>query len=212
MPRISQQRRLEQVERVLQAAARCFGGRGYHKATVEEIAREARLSKGAIYTYFASKEEIFLRLNERRWEEFLPRLEGAAAGGGGPWERLLAVWDLVFASHQALEQDVAGPRVEFEFWLEAGRQPGLRRILEERRRRLVSLIASLISEGIAAGVFRPEVDPESLARLFWSLNDGLAGYWVARDRGPDGEELATLRAAWLDLVAGGLRQVGGTTA
>lgn len=212
MPRISQQRRRQQAERVLQAAARCFGVRGYHRATVEEIAREARLSKGAIYTYFASKEEIFLRLNERRWKELFPRLEGAASGDGDPWERLLAVWDAIFAFHQALETDVTGPRVEFEFWLEAGRQPGLRRILEERRQRLVRLLASLISEGVAAGIFRPRIDPESLARLFWSLNDGLAGHWVARDRGPDREELATLRAAWLDLLAGGLRQAGGRPA
>lgn len=46
--------------RLLDAARTVFAGRGYHGASVEEIAEEAGYSKGAVYSNFESKEEIFL--------------------------------------------------------------------------------------------------------------------------------------------------------
>ncbi|KUK10884.1 MAG: Transcriptional regulator, TetR family [Clostridia bacterium 41_269] len=49
----------EKKRRILDAAAKVFSKKGFHKAKIEEIAKEAGIGKGTIYEYFASKEELF---------------------------------------------------------------------------------------------------------------------------------------------------------
>ncbi|HZD71914.1 MAG TPA: helix-turn-helix domain-containing protein, partial [Actinomycetes bacterium] len=48
------------------AARRVFARRGYHDASVEEVAEEAGFSKGAVYSNFTSKEDLFVTLLEQR--------------------------------------------------------------------------------------------------------------------------------------------------
>ena len=54
-------------ERLLDAALTVFSRRGYHAAAVEEVAAEAGYSKGAVYSNFSNKEELFLALIDRRF-------------------------------------------------------------------------------------------------------------------------------------------------
>lgn len=55
-------------DRLLDAAARVFSRQGYHAVSVEEVAAEAGFSKGAVYSNFGSKEELFLALIDRRFD------------------------------------------------------------------------------------------------------------------------------------------------
>lgn len=54
--------RKERIEQILAAARKCFLEKGYHATTMLNICREARLSKGLIYFYFNSKDEIFANI------------------------------------------------------------------------------------------------------------------------------------------------------
>ena len=47
---------------ILEAALRCFSQKGYHEATMDDLAREAGLSKGSLYWHFKSKAEVFAGL------------------------------------------------------------------------------------------------------------------------------------------------------
>ena len=83
MPKISEKRRAERREQILEGARRCFAEHGYEGATVARLEEEIGLSRGAIFNYFESKEDLFLELawrdNERLvrlwiekgWEETL---------------------------------------------------------------------------------------------------------------------------------------------
>ena len=89
---------------ILGAARRCFSEAGYHETRVDEIARRAGLSKGAIYWYFNGKRELFLALFERYLEELAaqryvaagsatvknPR-EGIGGAAGSGWSMLPAM-------------------------------------------------------------------------------------------------------------------------
>lgn len=59
----------ETVNAILAAAARLFSEKGYEKTSIQDIINATRLSKGAIYHHFASKEEIFIKMCERIGEE-----------------------------------------------------------------------------------------------------------------------------------------------
>src|ERR687888_2561811 len=73
-------------KRVLAAAAKVFARRGYHQATVDEIASEAGFTIGALYSNFAGKEELFLALADRQVEERVAEVAsmGDAAEGDEP--------------------------------------------------------------------------------------------------------------------------------
>ena len=58
---------LQTRERLLDAALQVFSRRGYSAASVDEIAAEAGYSKGAVYSNFSNKEELFLALIDRRF-------------------------------------------------------------------------------------------------------------------------------------------------
>jgi AcrR family transcriptional regulator len=67
-------------ERILAAALEVFAGKGYHRASVDDIVRASRTSKGAVYHHFATKEAVFLALVD----EFAARLaRGVAAAVAG---------------------------------------------------------------------------------------------------------------------------------
>jgi AcrR family transcriptional regulator len=69
---------------ILDAAATIFPRRGYHQASVDEIAAEAGLSTGAVYSNFESKAELFLALYERHMERHAAELEQLVTGGETP--------------------------------------------------------------------------------------------------------------------------------
>jgi AcrR family transcriptional regulator len=62
MPRVSEEYVKDKKRQVLDAAASSFAKKGFHAATVDDICREAGLSKGAVYGYFSSKEDIVAAL------------------------------------------------------------------------------------------------------------------------------------------------------
>src|SRR5215211_8996587 len=65
--------------RILQAARKVFGRRGYHGATIEEIADESGLSNGAVYYNFENKEDLFLELLESWRADLVRDLESGFA-------------------------------------------------------------------------------------------------------------------------------------
>lgn len=64
-----EQKRQQTRERLLDAATEVFSQRGFHAASVDEVAETAGFSKGAVYSNFDNKEDLFLALFERRFEQ-----------------------------------------------------------------------------------------------------------------------------------------------
>ena len=71
MPKISEERKAERREHILAAARGCFAEYGYEGATVVRLERATGLSRGAIFNYFGSKDDLFLELAWRDDERFI---------------------------------------------------------------------------------------------------------------------------------------------
>lgn len=87
---VAERRQREREERrvvILDAAERVFLSKGVAVATMEEIAQQAEVSKGALYLYFKSKDELYLSIVTRSLRELVVRLERAAAAPGSGLER-----------------------------------------------------------------------------------------------------------------------------
>ncbi|HSW11747.1 MAG TPA: helix-turn-helix domain-containing protein, partial [Solimonas sp.] len=80
---VSQQRRLEEKERrreeIIDAAERVIAAKGFEAAKMEEIGREARVSRALVYTYFKDKTELYFAICERALDLLRERFEAAIA-------------------------------------------------------------------------------------------------------------------------------------
>lgn len=76
---------------ILEAAEKVFAHKGYHDASVAEIAEAADYAAGSIYLYFKGKQELFFTMLERKFQELRLLVETEASKGGAPIERLRGV-------------------------------------------------------------------------------------------------------------------------
>ncbi|BAS26342.1 TetR/AcrR family transcriptional regulator [Limnochorda pilosa] len=208
-PRISEQKREAQVERILEAARRCFARNGYQSTTLEEISIEAGLSKGGIYTYFATKESIFLALSRKAHAAKLDALRGTYDERDDALQRILAMWHRIIWSWESLEDQT---RVSWEFWYHVSRQrdAGLLRVLEKQYDDLARLFRDALEEGIKRGELDASLDVDMVTRVFWVLTDGLVGYWLARNQRPSTAELTRVERVISRLVRRSLPAAGDT--
>jgi AcrR family transcriptional regulator len=162
-----QQERQARRRRIQAAAREVFAERGYAKASIEHIAKQAGLSVGAIYLYFRSKEDLYVSLLEETLAQLGAELGAARAEVDAP-VRLAATFDRLLAWAQA---DVEGTRI-----VRLLSQPGVRPQLSDEvvtevgagLTRLREHLGACIAEGIEAGIYRA-VDAGELADLLWAL-------------------------------------------
>lgn len=92
-PSLREEQKALTRQRLLDAAETVFARRGFHGASVEEIAREAGATTGALYSNFAGKEDLFLALFERSATSDVREYSQTFAAGATPDEETRAVAD-----------------------------------------------------------------------------------------------------------------------
>ena len=188
-PRLS---RAEQNDRnralLLAAARRVFLERGYYAATLDQIADEAGFSKGAVYSRFASKADMFLALLEDRITERAAqnaRLAGELAGTGN----FAAMLDLA----EQAERGAPGWRLLVtEFRVHAARDPELNRRYAALHARAVDGVARTFVQVSKEGARDFPVPPRQLAELWLTIETGRALEQIANPDAFGGPGLSVL--------------------
>lgn len=157
--------------RLLRAASEVFAARGYDRATLDDVAAAAGLTKGAIYSSFAGKDELFYALMAERIGERLSLVKEAVDHGGSPDALTSEIGDGL----AALISNQADWHLLFiEFWGRAVRNPSLRQEFALHRRAARAAIArSLEQQAAEAGVDLP-APAEQLAVAVLALSNGIA--------------------------------------
>src|SRR5512139_1422652 len=100
MPKLKPDTQRARRENILDAAERCFARAGFHATSMQDICREARVSPGALYVYFASKEELIAGLAERNRQDFQARF-AQLAGASDFFAALAAIGEAYFVEDEA---------------------------------------------------------------------------------------------------------------
>lgn len=175
MPKVSVAHEQHQREKIIAAAATCICHKGFHQTTIQDICEEAGLSKGGLYTYFRSKEEILEIVVKDRFIGALEQAAATAQAGGTSLEKLDRVEDTVIGRMVSQESDAQfSPQLLSEIWAEASKNPRLRSLCAEAYERWTAFLAGLLREGVARGEFKPDVDPNALAAILVAVFDGLS--------------------------------------
>lgn len=168
-PDVSAERR----NQILDAAGAVFARLGFHDARMDDIVTEARLSKGALYWYFKSKDAIIAGLLERIFDRELAGIRELEGAEGTVSARLLAYTQRVTTTFERMQVLSA---IAFEFYAVAARHTTVRAFLKGYFQTYRDTLARLIRQGSARGEFRP-VDPDAAAVTLVALYEGLGLLW-----------------------------------
>lgn len=192
MPRLSPERSRAQRDRILDGAVQVFADQGYGPATVDAVCRACGLSKGAVYTYFASKEALFLAASDRVFEHRYGVLvehrdaQPAATGIDALVEGFTGT---------LLRTDGSFLRLWVEGFLLASSVPALADLKRSYHQRFGALLTQTLVAAQTAGTLDAGLDAEAVAQLVMALADGLMLYTLVPGLGPDADQVHRLLAA-----------------
>jgi AcrR family transcriptional regulator len=173
MPKVSAAHEQEVRDRIVAAALRVFSERGYRGATIQEVVRDSGLSVGAIYTYFRSKDELFLECCDLMTGGGLDTLGTLLAGKETTAERLATAVVFYIDSIDHAPEGGPGLVTLVQAWAGAETEPRLRDMLIRRRERLVGAGQLLLREGVARGELPAWTDVDATTRAYIALLDGM---------------------------------------
>jgi AcrR family transcriptional regulator len=174
VPRISKEREAAVRARIFEAAIDVFEEHGFSRASMAAIATGAGLSSGAIYTYFGSKEELFLAAFGSLVEDQEQALTVAIAHSSNTWQAIdLAVDYMAGVAAGGSDFRGAGANFLLHAWATAEENEALRAMLLRRREHASALARTVIDGAASRGELSSDVDAGGLALAITALLDGL---------------------------------------
>lgn len=171
--------------RIIEAAGKLFAQRQFHKVCLEEVASEAGVGKGTVYTYFTSKDDLYLSLLEHALGELVDRLERQIDGNEQSAEDRLAL-----IIRELVDYAIRHPYL-FEL-MRSGMTPLNRSEWDQRRQALRALIERVIRQGVKEKRFddpHPDLSALFIPGMVRSAMLGIARQGTTIDRQQLGEHV-----------------------
>ena len=183
------ERRRKSIRKVLDAALDLFVTRGFENTSMDDVARQAGLTKGAVYFYFRDKLGLLDALLERtEGELFTPIIASITETPSTPTMRIVKLTS-EFARIGAERKELALLHVLVSLQMH-GRDNDVERRVQGVYQNLRRVISQILEEGRARGEFLPDIDPEYQASAIIAFIDGLLLEWHRRGAQMDGSRLA----------------------
>lgn len=198
-PLTSERRRQQTRDYLLQAAAEVFAERGFHAATLDEVAAVAGFTKGAVYSNFKNKEDLFLALLEDAYAREMTALKETIALSDIPPEARIG--DFVALIRGELDRVPDMGALSLEFHLYALRNPAARARMNELEQQDIDSIAEIIAAERQERGIQDDEPAERTARIIFALFRGLS---MMRTANPEvvGDELLEAAIAFVTRAQG----------
>jgi len=207
-PLTPERRRQQTRDFLLRAAAQVFSARGFHGASLDEVAAVAGFTKGAVYSNFKNKEDLFLALLESIFDEELATVRATLEPGGPPEAHLSDFVRYIQDQYEAQGDDwINWVVLREEFLVYAMRNAAARQKLAEFH----ALDAAAVAEIIEAERKRHNIDAQEpalhAARFVIAFMNGLS---VMRALDPDAVDHEFLESV-MTFIARALMPASGST-
>jgi len=189
-PLTPERRRQQTREYLLRAAAQVFAEQGFHGASLDEVAALAGFTKGAVYSNFKNKEDLFLALLESHYERELAAVRATLEGSDPPDTHLSEFVALIRDQAQLLGD--SWTVLYEEFCLYAMRNPTAREKLAAFDSLDVESVAEIIEVERKRRGFEPAEPAPQAARIVVALMRGIS---IMRAINPDAIDQSFLEAA-----------------
>ena len=169
-PKVSAQYKIETKSKIVESALIAFSKYGYDRTRMDDIAEAAKVSKGTLYLYFRSKEELFYAISETN----ILRLKDQLAALMATRKEELVLNAEKFYENFHNETGQIFDRIFFEIIAESARNPKLKRMLYEHRLRIIDIVTEYLNSQVEKGLFAKDVDIKAISVGLVSLFNGLS--------------------------------------
>lgn len=199
--RSNQQRREQSTEQVLASAVKLFVSRGYRATSIDDIASDAGLTKGAVYFYFKGKAALLLELlgqSRALYEAIFSAMRDSEQSAGEQLEMFVEWAARVGVKNNELLLLPILMSLEFQH-KDPAVEPEINRFYDQYHEEMERVVRL----GQGSGEFDESLSPREEAAVLVAFTDGMLLEWIRRSRRLDGNRLVQSAKA---LIAGGLRK------
>ena len=166
-PKVTAEHKTEIKERIIHSAIENFARDGFDRARMDDIAKSSDLSKGTLYLYFNSKEDLFYAICEHNVERLKEQLSALFRKK----EDLLSDARQFYENFRKLTHD--SDLILFEMMAESSRNRKIRLAMYETKLKTYQAVLESVNLQVKNGVFRKDIDAGALAIGLVALYDGL---------------------------------------
>jgi AcrR family transcriptional regulator len=164
-------------QEILDSARKIISTRGFESLTIRELAKELKITDGALYRHFKSKKEIIALMIDDIEHTLLSTIQDAAKDSKDPAQKLKGI----FLTHLSYSERRKGLTYiiinEALNMKDSGLQKNMFKVLD----RYLETIKSILREGIKKGSFRKELDVTSAGIAFFGMIQSLVTFWALND-------------------------------
>jgi TetR/AcrR family fatty acid metabolism transcriptional regulator len=163
----------EKKNRIIEAAVKVFAEKGFYLAKVSDVAKAANVADGTIYLYFKNKDDLLINLFEQKMELILQRFKAYLKDIIDPVEKLHRFVDFYFILIKE-DKDLADVfQVELRQSAKFLKDYHNQKFLD-----FLSMIKSIIQEGMNNGFFRTDLNPDIVKIMIFGTVDEVARQWI----------------------------------
>jgi AcrR family transcriptional regulator len=164
----------ERKSQILTAAATVFTRKGLHETRMDDIAEESGLSKGTLYLYYKSKDELIFAILDRLFQHQFQEAQTLLDANGSAEERIHQLTEI---SSTNITTMLHMTPVAYELLAIAFRNKQVQRSLKLYLRQYMDILTPLFQQGIDSGEFRP-IHAEEAAIATGAILEGTVLLWV----------------------------------
>lgn len=192
MPKVVQDYRNTAKKRILDSSTKLFYERGYNNASMDDIAKDIGVTKGTLYLYFKSKEEILdetCRINISIMENIMGRIDNN---------------NFISSIRKFFEEELNQPdHIKF-YWVfalsELNINPKVNNIIKESYAKYKLYITKIINQIKDAGILPAEINSADLAMIFISFHNGIM---ISTLQGMDKKDALSMFSLGVELILKG---------
>ena len=188
----------DKLPAIIDAALEVFAEKGFHNATIAEIARKAHVSEATVYEYCGSKEDLLFSIPEEITRSSVERVESILPFVKGAENRLRAV---VYGYYQVYRDN---PQYSSLVLLDLKHN---RKFMQTEGyhmvRKAAGILLGVIKEGIESGEFRSDIGPQLVRSMVLGTIEHVFFRWHLMERQ---EELPDFVDRVMDIIMGGIRE------
>ena len=161
-------------DQILDAATDVFAEKGFNDTRMDDIVQKSGLSKGTLYWYFKSKDEIILNIFERIFSREFKELENMVGSNESATKRLI---DFADRASEDVKKMLRLMPLAYEFMGWAFRKKFVQDAFKIYINKYMAILVPIIQQGIDSGEFR-NIDPHGAAITIGAIFEGTILLWV----------------------------------
>lgn len=169
-PDVSEERKAQ----IINAAEEVFSQKGFSNARMDDIAEETGLSKGTLYLYYKSKDDLIIAILDRIFQREFRTFENLDLASMSATD---AIWTFAETTSKDVKLMTHLLPITYEFMGLAFRNKLVQKAFKAYFNRFMDILIPIIQHGIDTGEFRPE-DPKEIALAMGAVMEGTLLLWV----------------------------------